>query len=135
MCIFSHIAAGGLAGALSPNPYAAPFFGLGSHILLDIVPHHDLESMKLEIGLGIVTLAVIVLGGAHSPSILVGALFGILPDLENLLWKTGRIGDGDKIFPGHAGWIRHGRQAGPLNLVAQFVLSAAAVGYLLWRHA
>ena len=135
MCIFSHIAAGGLAGALSPTPFAAPFFGLGSHVLLDVLPHYDFESMKLEIAIGAVTLTVLILGGAHSPSIMLGAAFGILPDLENLLWKLGRITNEQKMFPGHVGILRHGRAAGRLNLLLQFVLSAAAVGYLVWRNA
>lgn len=131
MCIFTHIAAGAFVGAIAPAPVYAPVFGLGSHIALDILPHYDFERMWLEIMFGCIITAALVFGGVRSPAVWLGALFGVIPDLENLLWKLGVITDGQKVFPGHAGMVPHGREAGVLNLLGQFAASAVIVVFIL----
>jgi hypothetical protein len=85
----------------------------------------------MEILFGVLISGVLVIGGARSLSVLLGAGFAVLPDLENLLWKTGVIGDDQKIFPGHVGIIRHGREAGMLNLFIQIIASVAMVALLI----
>ena len=131
MCLFTHIAAGALAGSVSPNPYVAPLFGLGSHFLLDILPHYDFESMKMEMFFALAAFAVLVAGGATSATVMLGALFAIVPDFENLLWRIGKIRHEQKIFPGHNWLVAHGRVAGRANLALQLILSAAAIAYLV----
>jgi len=131
VCIFTHIAAGAFVGALAPAPFLAPVFGLGSHIALDIIPHYDFERMWLEIMFGCIVVAVLVIGGTRVLAIWLGALFAILPDLENLLWKLSVISDEQKIFPGHVGIVPHGRKAGIMNLLGQFGASAIVVVYLI----
>jgi hypothetical protein len=131
MCLFTHIAAGALAGSVAPNPWVAPLFGLGSHFLLDILPHYDFESMKMEIFFALAAFAVLIAGGATSSMILLGAIFAIVPDFENLLWRIGKIRNEQKIFPGHNWLVAHGRLAGRMNLACQFILSAAALAYLV----
>lgn len=133
MCLFTHIAAGALAGAMAPNVYVAPFFGLGSHILLDVLPHYDFDSMKIELLLAGAVIAVLAIGGVFSAVVLLGVAFAILPDFENLLWKLGHITDEQKRFPGHVGFIRHGGAAGFGNLALQFIGSAVVVFYLIRR--
>lgn len=133
MCLFTHVAAGALAGAFAPSPFVAPLFGLGSHIVLDVMPHYDFERMRVEISLAVAAFAVLVLGGAVSLSIVLGALFGILPDLENLFWKLGKIRDDQKVFPGHRGWIRHGPPAGIGNIYLQGIGTVAILAFLVWR--
>jgi hypothetical protein len=135
VCIFTHIAAGALAGALAPAPVLAPLFGLGSHIALDVLPHYDFENIRLEILFGVIVFAVLIVGGARSLAILLGAAFAVLPDMENLLWKFGAITDQQKIFPGHVGLIPHGREAGIPNLLVQVVTSVVMVVYLLRGYA
>lgn len=135
MCLFTHVAAGALAGAFAPSPILAPVFGLGSHVLLDILPHHDIDRMRYEIALAAVAVAAIVLGGALDLKVALGVAFGLLPDLENLLWKLGAIRDDQKIFPGHRKLIAHGAVLGVSNLYVQAVLSAAAVAFLIRRGA
>jgi hypothetical protein len=135
MCLFTHIAAGALAGALSPNALVAPVLGLGSHVLLDILPHYDFENMAVEIVLGAAVVAALAVGGALSLAVCLGALFAALPDFENLLWKLGRIRDEQKVFPGHVGVIRHGPPAGKGNIVLQFVTATAVIVFLIWRAA
>lgn len=134
MCVFTHFAAGALAGSLAPHPFLVPVFGLGSHILLDVFPHYDFESMKVEILLGLASLAILLGGGIYSYAVIAGGLIGVLPDLENLLWKTGKIREDQKFFPGHTGIIPHGRRAGKLNLLLQFAGSAAVLVFILWRN-
>ncbi len=134
MCIFTHFAAGAFVGSFAPYPVVAPLLGLGSHILLDVLPHYDFESMKLEIIFGFVALAVLLSGGVFSFVVIAGGLAGVLPDLENLLWKTGVIGENRKIFPGHRGFIQHGPRAGFVNLGLQVAASAAVLFFLVWRN-
>ncbi|MBN1164206.1 MAG: hypothetical protein JXB45_06485 [Candidatus Krumholzibacteriota bacterium] len=131
MCVFTHFAAGALLGAFSPHVALAPVVGLGSHIVLDVIPHRDFENMKVEIGLGILALAVLLAGGVYSWAVILGGLAAVLPDLENLLWKLGKIRENQKIFPGHVGFIPHGKPAGKINLILQFILSAAALIFLI----
>ena len=133
MCIFTHFAAGALAGSFSPAAALAPVLGLGSHIVLDVLPHYDFESMTLEIVIGLAALAVLLAGGVFGFAVIAGGLFGVLPDLENLLFKKGVIREDQKIFPGHRGFIPHGRRAGRVNLGLQFAASAAALVFIVWR--
>lgn len=135
MCLFTHIAAGALAGAVAPNVYVAPFFGLGSHILLDVLPHYDFDSMKVEFALAAAVIAALAIGGTVTTAVFLGVVFAMLPDFENLLWKLGRITDEQKIFPGHVGFIPHGGVAGFGNLVLQFIGSTIVVVYLIRRMA
>ena len=133
MCLFTHVAAGALAGAYAPTLYLAPVFGLGSHIALDMIPHHDFDNMAVEIVLAAAMVGILVIGGTVGPAVLLGIVFGILPDFENLLWKLGRIRDEQKIFPGHVGFLKHGAETGVASICQQVVLAAAFVIILLWR--
>lgn len=133
MCLFTHVAAGALVGAYAPNLYLAPVFGLGSHVVLDMIPHHDFEKMAVEIILAIIAIGVLAAGGAMGPAVIMGVLFGILPDLENLFWKLGKIRDGQKIFPGHVGILKHGAPAGVSSIYLQAGFTALVLLFLVWR--
>ena len=133
MCLFTHVAAGAVAGALSPTPYVAPLFALGSHILLDIIPHYDIDKMRYELLLAVIAGAAIVVGRALSLKVVLGIAFGLLPDVENLLWKRGLIRDNQKIFPGHGTFLPHGMVAGAANLCLQFAFSVVAIAFLIRR--
>ena len=135
MCLFTHVAAGAVVGALSPVPYLVPFFALGSHFVLDIIPHHDIEEMRYELLLAVVAIAAIAIGGALDLKVLLGIVFGLLPDFENLLWKLGKIRDDQKMFPGHRKFVPHGAAAGVGNFVIQAGVSAAAIMFLIRRGA
>ena len=135
MCLFAHVAAGALAGAFSPNSFLAPVFGLGSHVFLDVLPHYDFENMKVEIFLAACAIGILMIAGVFSLPIILGIVFAILPDLENLFWKLGKLRDDQKVFPGHVGFIPHGRIAGIGNLILQFAGSAVIIFYLIRRAA
>ncbi len=135
MSVFTHFAAGALAGALIPNPIAAPFVGLSSHLLLDMIPHRDFEDYRVEIVLWVVSMIILFAGGAYSMAIVLCGLFAVLPDFENLLWKTGKIRDDQKIFPGHRkGLIRHGRKTGTWSIVLQVAFTAVVIVWMIRRN-
>ena len=135
MCVFTHFAAGAVVSAFAPHPALVPVFALGSHIILDMIPHFDFENMSIEIVLGLIALAGLLLGGVYSLSIILGGIIAALPDLENLFVKTGKIAENRKIFPSHSGILPHGRKAGLLNLSMQSLLSIMVLGFLIWRAA
>ena len=135
MSVFTHFAAGALAGSLIPNPIAAPFLGLGSHLLLDMIPHKDFEDYRLEIVLWVVAMIVLFVGGAYSAAIVLCGLFAVLPDLENLLHKTGKIRRDQMIFPGHRkGPIRHGKETGAWSVVLQVAFTAVVIMWMIRRN-
>jgi hypothetical protein len=79
-------------------------------------------------------LSVAVLGGIFAFSgfspVFFGALGAVAPDFENLLWKTGIIEEGSKIFPTHSGLIKHGTArvgSGPATEILMSVFSVAVV--------
>jgi len=133
MCVFTHIAAGALAGSLSPNPYYAPFLGLGSHVVLDVIPHYDIDSVSVEIGLAVAYVVVLISIQVLSPAIILGMIFAVIPDIENLLWKKGKITQEQKIFPGHRILLPHGREVGRGNLFFQVAFAVVVVVFLLKR--
>ena len=135
VCLFTHVAFGAIAGALSPTPYLAPLFGLASHVGLDVLPHRDIDAMRHELALAAAAVAAIAVGGALSVKVALGIAFALVPDIENLLWKLGKIRDDQKIFPGHHRFIPHGMVVGRSSLVAQFAVSAAAIALLIRRSA
>ncbi len=135
MCLFTHVAAGAAAGALAPTPFMAPLFALGSHVLLDVIPHYDIDRMRYELMLACLAIAVIAAGGALDLRVGLGIAFGLLPDLENLFWKLGKIRDDQKIFPGHRRYLKHGAVLGVSNVYVQAVCSAVAIAWLIGRVA
>jgi hypothetical protein len=60
-----------------------------------------------------------------------GALGAVAPDFENLLWKTGLIGDHQKIFPTHSGLIRHGRTLAGGGLITELTMFGASLGMVV----
>jgi len=133
VCLFTHVAAGAIAGALSPTMYAAPLLGLASHVVLDIIPHRDIDRMRYELILGVLAIAAIALGGALSMKVFLGIAFALVPDVENLLWKLGVIRDDQKVFPGHRKYLPHGMVVGRSNIGLQMAASVAVIAFLIRR--
>ncbi|HMA76345.1 MAG TPA: hypothetical protein VKO43_03450 [Candidatus Krumholzibacteriaceae bacterium] len=132
MTVFTHFAAGALIGYFSPGVLSASIGGLLSHVLLDVIPHYDFESLKLEIFLGVVVLLILVFTGSCSLVICLGGIFAVIPDLENLLWKLGKLREDQKVFPGHAGIIPHGRKTGRKTVLIQAIFVMAVLFFLIW---
>jgi hypothetical protein len=107
------MAVGGALGSLVDGR-AAPFaLGLGSHILLDVIPHYEFEKMWVEAAIAAGVLGLLLALGYGGSAVFWGALGGVLPDIENLLWKQGVLPGRWKVFPGHNRRLRrffpHGR--------------------------
>ena len=133
MCLFTHFAAGALAGGVTGNPVAGVVTGLASHALLDAIPHYDHPDWRLELAGGVLGLILLLLMPFASLPAVLGGLAGMLPDLENLFQKLGKMRRDQFIFPSHTGLIPHGRTLGPRSLgwqVAIFVVCFALLGVL-----
>ncbi len=130
MCIFTHFAAGALAGAATGNPWAALTAGLASHALLDLFPHYDFDDWRHEVLIGLAPLLLLLFSPYASAAAVIGGLAGCLPDLENLLQKLGRLERRRMIFPTHTGLLPHGARRGPRNLWVQAALAAGCLAAL-----
>jgi len=122
MCIFTHFAAGALAGGLTGNVYLGAVAGLASHAVLDVIPHYDHPDWRLEMGGGVASLLLLLMMPFVSWPAVVGGIFGMVPDLENLLQKLGKMRRDQFIYPTHTGLLPHGRALGPRSIVWQFVI-------------
>jgi len=128
MCLFTHFAAGALVGGATGNVGLAVIAGLVSHLPLDALPHYDFPDWRVELLGGLVALAVLLLFPFATWPAVAGGLAGMVPDLENLLQKLGRLSRRRFVFPSHTGLIPHGPEVGRGNLAWQAVL---AVGCFL----
>jgi hypothetical protein len=124
MCLFTHFAAGALAGGVTGNVYLGAAAGLASHAVLDVIPHYDHPDWRLELGGGLLSLVFLLLMPFFSWPAVVGGVFGMVPDLENLFQKLGRMRRDQFLFPTHTGLLPHGRELGPKTLVWQAVIFA-----------
>lgn len=98
MSILPHAIAGAVAGSFFENPVLAGLAGIGSHVVLDFIPHFDPEikkNKKLKSVLKfvvwfVVIVEIIIVSLAfqyfrHYPSIIIGGLCGVLVDIDNFL--------------------------------------------------
>ncbi len=122
MCIFTHFAAGALAGGVTGNVYLGAAAGLASHAVLDVIPHYDHPDWRLELGGGMLSLLLLLLMPFASWPAVIGGIFGMLPDLENLFQKLGKLRRDQFIYPTHTGLLPHGRTLGPRSIVWQFAI-------------
>ncbi|MGD9548042.1 MAG: C25 family cysteine peptidase [Candidatus Krumholzibacteriia bacterium] len=119
MCLFTHFAAGALAGGATGSPAWAVPAGLASHAVLDVIPHYDHPDWRIELAGGMVSLVVLLLLPFGSLAAVIGGLAGMAPDLENLFQKLGKMPRSRFIFPTHTGLLPHGRALGPRSLIWQ----------------
>jgi len=133
MCLFTHFAAGALAGGATGNVWLGAVAGLASHAVLDVIPHYDHPDWRLELGGGILSLILLLVMPFATAAAVVGGIFGMIPDLENLFQKLGRMKRSSFVFPTHTGLLPHGRELGPRSLpwqVAIFVGCFVALGFI-----
>ena len=130
MCLFTHFAAGALAGGATGNVYVGAVAGLASHAVLDAIPHYDHPDWRLELGGGLLSLVLLLLLPFSSAAAVVGGICGMLPDLENLFQKLGWMGRDRFVFPSHTGLVPHGRTLGPRSLVWQVGIFVVCFGLL-----
>ena len=129
MCLFTHFAAGALAGGLTGSPVWGALAGLASHAVLDMLPHYD-HRRRLELGGGLAALALLLVMPFVSWAAVIGGIAGMLPDLENLFQKLGKMRRDQFVYPTHTGLLKHGRPLGPRNLGVQALIFVACYGLL-----
>ena len=61
MCLFTHFAAGALAGGVTGNVWLGAAAGAVSHAVLDVIPHYDHPDWRLELAGGMVRLVLLLL--------------------------------------------------------------------------
>jgi len=115
----THAVVGGALGYwLGRNPVYAFAIGFLSHALLDMMPHHDpVLTDRLDIGvfgafnLGtLFTTAKLCRSNDNDSRIFWGAIGGMLPDLEHILFFKACEGFTlceKKIYPSHNGLLPH----------------------------
>ncbi len=133
MCLFTHFAAGALAGGATGNVWVGAAAGLASHAVLDMIPHWDHPDWRVELAAGLASLVLLLLMPFATAPAVVGGILGMVPDLENLFQKLGWMGRGRFVFPTHTGLLPHGRALGPRSLgwqVAIFVVCFGALGLI-----
>jgi len=130
MCLFTHFAAGALAGGVTGNVYVGAVAGLASHAVLDAIPHYDYPDWRVELSGGVASLVLLLLLPFGGGAAIVGGIFGMLPDLENLFQKLGWMGRDRFVFPSHTGLVPHGRELGPRTLVWQAAIFVACFALL-----
>lgn len=104
----THLVAGATAGIIADNPVKGFILGLLSHVVLDMIPHHDHETVTnclLDVAIGNIMLLVAIFLFHPEHHILWGAIGGVVPDIEVPLYHFGLIGK--KLFPSHSGHMPH----------------------------
>ena len=109
---FVHAALGAAIGRFCKHPALAFVVGVGSHIVGDVIPHHDMDIGETPLVFG--TLAQI--GRVHgwkSPQFW-GALGAVCPDFEHIPYELKKdprryAPMKEKIIPTHNGKLPHNK--------------------------
>jgi hypothetical protein len=122
-----HIATGALGGALVRSPVAAAALGPLLHFLGDGVPHEDIDSLRFEVGCGVVGALALALVRGPLDGATLGAITASAPDIEHAI-RLPRPG-GRKLFPSHRipGWHRPGGLSAELQLLIAGALFGAVI--------
>lgn len=109
---FVHAALGAALGRFVANPLAAFAVGIGSHVVGDLVPHHDMDAGEAPLVFG--TLAFIGYQHGWTSPQFWGALGAVCPDFEHipaeLRQDPARFEPmPEKLVPTHNGTLPHGR--------------------------
>jgi hypothetical protein len=135
LTVITHMAVGAAVGSFTDNAPGAALLGLLSHVPLDVLPHYEFERMWVEAAFVSAVFVAMLATGMGRTGIFWGALGAAVPDIENLLWKTGILPGERKIFPGHSHrWSRflpHGRSLGPRHALTQLGIILASLVVVL----
>lgn len=131
MTVITHLAVGAAAGSFTDNAAGAALLGLVSHVPLDILPHYEFEKMWVEVAAVAAVFVAMLAAGMGRTGIFWGAVGAVVPDIENLLWRTGILPDERKVFPGHSPrlsrFFPHGRSLGPRHALTQVAIVCASL--------
>jgi hypothetical protein len=125
MMVSLHALMGAALSRLCPGPKQAFLLGLGSHLVADMIPHHDLDLLREGLLLGGVMGLLGYTQGVQSREF-AGAVGAILPDAESAVAALGDLEDGKLILPNHS--LLHGREVSSIRM--QVLLGAACIAVL-----
>lgn len=111
----THVATGAAWGYLIESPLPAAMVGVGGHLVMDALPHHDPEAdlgYVIDGALGTAFLAFLLRsrrkrGADTRGGALWGAVGSALPDTELLVKLFKDIRDEEYLFPSHNGRLPH----------------------------
>ena len=134
----THLIAGCSLGYLIGRPGPAALAGLCSHVLLDMLPHHDPDSelgYAADSAVGLACLAGIAASRRFHKELGDAALWGAigsgLPDVELTIKLFRHIEDERYLFPSHNG--RHPHRETPL-LESTVLQTATAAVFFSWSR-
>ena len=127
----THVLVGAALGAHVGSPAAAVATGLTSHLILDLIPHHDVADWRgalVDVSVG--AAAFYLLQSSLTAAGWWGALAAIFPDLEVGLRHLGlwRVRWG---FPCHVDRL-HGRWPPPTGILTQLPFAGASFLFILF---
>jgi len=131
MYVSSHVVTGAAVGKLAAGNFPGFILGIISHVLLDLIPHHDYKKtwgMVLDILITIVMFSWIL--SFHPAYIFWGALGGALPDLEVFLNRTVFKEKKISIFPTHNGLLPHGKMEWPVGFLIPVLIGLLGLIFL-----
>lgn len=135
MFVIAHATAGATLGCkIKPNNVKRRLFLItacvGSHIVLDYVPHwdypYDYTWIFLDLFLAVIVTAIIMFFTGITRAVVSGAFWGAIPDIDYVLIDMGILEE--VFFISHLPWFPHGELNLPWGLLIQVVL----IIFLVW---
>jgi hypothetical protein len=128
-----HLYVGLAIGVAVPLPlWALILLAIGSHVLLDLVPHWDYTRTShvilwgsLDFLAGLVTLAIAWSVFGASWEVLLLGIVAAAPDFD-VVFAAARGGGGDHWFPSHRKGFPHGKCGPALGITTQAIVVAAS---------
>ncbi len=121
MYFSTHLVAGAAVGKIVGSPSLAVLLGLGTHLVMDMLPHHDYKHIingiiDFIVGFSILSYLYWTSGNIV---LLFGAIAATIPDVEVVIsrFRNKRI----KYFPSHTGFVPHGRAISPWGIYTQII--------------
>jgi hypothetical protein len=131
--VFGHVAVGAALGAVAPHPAAALALGVVAHVPADLITHRDFGRVA-ELLMAVAALILYTWLGDFRLAVIMGAVGGALPDVENLfVGKRGKAPP--RFFPAHSGFFRHGDSAPTWQVTIQLGVAIVAAAWVVWAPA